>query len=114
MKSTLLTAALALGLLVASSACEATTVAPKDAIKQAFPASQYTKAVAVAKCESGLNPKAVSPGGANWGLFQINKVHEKTLNAMGYKWSQITDPVVNSKIARKIYDSSGWRAWSCA
>ena len=112
MKRILVIAVLALGLLLAS-ACEATPVAPKDAIKQAFPTSQFDKAVAVAKCESGLNPKAVSPGGGNWGLFQINRVHEKTLNSMGYSWSQITDPVVNSKLARKIYDSSGWRALSC-
>jgi len=112
-KRTLITAALALGLVLASSACSGEQ-ASMAAIKTAFPASQYNKAVAVATCESGLDPEAVSPGGGNWGLFQINRVHERTLRKMGYTWSQITDPVVNAKLARSIYDSSGWKAWSCA
>lgn len=112
MKRTLAIAALALGLILASSACTQDDLSML-AIKQAFPANQYDKAVAVAKCESGLDPEAVSPGGGNWGLFQINKVHAPTLRKMGYQWSQITDPSVNAKLARAIYDQSGWKAWSC-
>lgn len=99
-------------LMFAATACSSGGSA-KSAIKQYFP-SNYTKAVAVAQCESGLNPKAVSPGGGNWGLFQINRVHERTLNSMGYSWSQITDPFVNSKLAKVIYNQSGWGAWACA
>ena len=112
MKRTLTTVVLALGLLLALSACTQDQ-ASLSAIKQAFPSSQYSKAVQVATCESGLDPTAVSAGGGNWGLFQINKVHEPTLRQMGYSWDQITDPVVNAKLARSIYDTSGWRAWSC-
>ena len=112
MKRTLTTVVLALGLLVAISACTPEQ-ASLSAIKAAFPASQYDKAVAVATCESGLDPTVVSPGGGNWGLFQINRIHEPALRHMGYTWSQIKDPVVNAKLARSIYDDSGWRAWSC-
>ena len=113
MKKALTTVVLTLALVLAASSCTNEQLS-KDAIKKAFPSTQYTKAVAVATCESGLDPKAVSPGGSNWGLFQINRIHEPTLKAMGYSWSQITDPLVNSKLAYKIYASSGWKAWSCS
>ena len=112
MKRSLVIVALALGLILASSACTQDD-ASVSAIKRAFPASQFDKAVRVATCESGLDPKAVSPGGGNWGLFQINKVHAPTLRKMGYTWDDITDPIVNAKLARIIYDDSGWQAWSC-
>ena len=103
---------MALGLLALCSAC--TPVSESlAAIKSAFPASQYAKAVQVATCESGLNASAVSPGGGNFGLFQINKVHEPQLKKMGYSWSEITNPVVNARLARVIYNTSGWSAWSC-
>jgi hypothetical protein len=111
-KRTVLIAILALGVLAVSSACTPTSES-LEAIRSAFPASQYAKAVAVATCESGLNAKAVSPGGGNFGLFQINKVHAPQLTKLGYTWSQITNPVVNARLARVIYDTSGWRAWSC-
>ncbi|MBI2709743.1 MAG: transglycosylase SLT domain-containing protein [Actinobacteria bacterium] len=85
----------------------------RDAIRQNFP-EQYDKAVRVASCESGLNPRAVSPGGANWGLFQINSVHKGLVASMGYSWDKILDPYVNARVARQIYNSSGgWRPWSC-
>ncbi len=103
---------MAFGLIVLASACTA-EAASMEAIKASFPASQHAKAVSIAECESGLNPEAVSRGGGNWGLFQINKVHAPTLKKMGYDWSEITDPLVNAKLARKIYDESGWKAWSC-
>lgn len=112
MKKTVLIAIVALGLLAVCSACTPVQ-ASLGAIKAAFPASQYNKAVQVATCESDLNPAAVSPGGGNFGLFQINKVHAPELAKMGYSWSQITNPTVNAKLARQIYDESGWKAWSC-
>jgi hypothetical protein len=87
----------------------------KRAIREQFPSdAEYNRAFNIAKCESNLNPKAVSPGGGNWGLFQINKVHRSRVEAMGYSWDQILNPYVNADVARAIYDSSGWRAWSCA
>jgi soluble lytic murein transglycosylase-like protein len=107
---------------VASLAFASTACMPTDpvlsAIASNFPASQYDKAVRVARCESGLDPTAVSPGGGNWGLFQINTVHKATVQQLGYSWSQINDPYVNARVARYIYDDaartgSGWQPWSC-
>ena len=46
----------------------------QDAINIAF-GPLAPQATRVAQCESSLNPAAVSPGGGNWGLFQINQVH---------------------------------------
>ena len=70
-------------------------------------------AVAVARCESGLNPQAVSRGGGNWGLFQINKVHRGRVQAMGYQWEDVLDARVNTLVARSIFDEQGWQPWGC-
>ena len=75
----------------------------KLAIQRYFP-EQYDKALAVATCESGLDPAAVSPGGGNWGLFQINLIHADLVGSLGYQWSDLTNPVVNAHVARVIYD----------
>lgn len=84
----------------------------EDAIATYF-GDMYSKALSVARCESTLNPNAVSPGGGNHGLFQINTVHRGLVASMGYSWSQIYDPYVNSAVARRIYDESGWSPWAC-
>ncbi len=84
-----------------------------DAINQYF-GDVYNQAVGVARCESGLDPNAVSSGGYNWGLFQINIVHKSRVEAMGYSWDQILDPYVNAAVARSIYDDAGgWGPWGC-
>lgn len=70
-------------------------------------------AVRVARCESGLNPRAISRGGANWGLFQINKVHRGRVESMGHRWEDLLDPRVNAEVAKAIFDGSGWRPWAC-
>jgi hypothetical protein len=84
----------------------------EDAIATYF-GDVYDKAIRVARCESGLDPSAVSAGGGNWGLFQINKVHQGLVESMGYSWDQILDPYVNAAVARHIYDGSGWGPWGC-
>ena len=70
-------------------------------------------AIGVARCESGLNPGAISRGGGNWGLFQINKVHAKRVANMGYAWEDLLDARVNAIVAKSIFDESGWRPWAC-
>jgi hypothetical protein len=83
----------------------------EDAIATYF-GDVYDKAIRVARCESGLNPSAVSAGGGNWGLFQINTVHRALVESMGYSWDQILDPYVNAAVARHIYDNAGgWGPW---
>jgi soluble lytic murein transglycosylase-like protein len=69
------------------------------------------EALAIAQCESSLNPNAVSRG--NYGLFQINAVHKGLVASMGYSWDQILDPGVNTAVAKRLYDEQGWGPWSC-
>jgi len=73
------------------------------------------QAVNVARCESSLNPGAISPGGGNYGLFQINTVHRSLVASMGYTWDELLNPYVNADVARAIYDQAGgWSPWACA
>lgn len=75
----------------------------------------FSQAWGVSGCESGHNPGAVSPGGGNWGLFQINTVHKSDFESYtGQPWSSVLDAGYNSMYARKLYNSSGWGPWSCA
>lgn len=75
-----------------------------EKIRETFP-EDPERAVAIAKCESGLNPKAVSPTNDH-GLMQINKtVHTVT--------GDIYDVETNLKFARKLYDERGWQPWTC-
>lgn len=113
MKRILISLVCAVALAIGISACTPEEMS-KDAIRMHFPAAQQDKAIAVARCESGLNPAAVSPGGRNVGLFQINTVHRATVQQMGYQWDQMTDPYVNAKVARVLFNSSGWQPWRCA
>jgi hypothetical protein len=86
----------------------------QDAINIAFGplAGQATR---VANCESGLNPAAVSRGGGNYGLFQINTVHAGQFQAVtGQPWSAVTDPYANANFAAWLYNQSGgWGPWAC-
>jgi Transglycosylase SLT domain len=75
---------------------------------------QQVQAVEVARCESGLNPGAVSPGGGNVGLFQINRVHTSWVNQLGYSWYQMYQPYQNAQIAAELWSQQGWGPWSCA
>lgn len=113
MKRILISLVCAVGLVVGISACTPQEMS-KDAIRKHFPAAQHEKAIAVAQCESGLNPAAVSSRGANVGLFQINTVHKPMVQQMGYQWDQMTDPYVNAKVARELFNDRGWAPWSCA
>lgn len=63
--------------------------------------------VAIAKAESGLNPKASNVnrnGSSDIGLFQVNSIH-------GYDDLEMFDPEKNIEAARKIYEKQGLTAW---
>ena len=85
----------------------------KAIITEVFGEANAPSAIRVATCESGLNPRAISKGGGNWGLFQINKVHQQRVARMGYAWEDLLDPRVNSNVAKAIFDDSGWGPWAC-
>ena len=83
-------------------------------IIEAFPEDPH-KAVAIAKCESGLKPSAYNPnnrdGSTDGGLWQINSVHDKALNNLGL---DKFNPHDATKYARMLYEQNGWRDWVCA
>jgi hypothetical protein len=61
-------------------------------------------AYAIALAESGLNCQRVSKTN-DYGLFQINQVHLPKFKEDKFNcWE-------NARVARKIYDASGWNAW---
>lgn len=90
---------------------------PLVAIHQTFGGvspSVEVQAVNVARCESDLTVSAVSPGGANWGLFQINVVHRADFEAVtGQPWSMVLDGYWNAVYAEKLWRALGWGPWSC-
>jgi hypothetical protein len=109
MKKRLITVAAGAIALVSLGACS-----PAFYIQQAFgPAAP--QATRVATCESGLNPGAVSPGGGNHGLFQINSVHrDQFARVTGRAFSpNVYDPQANVKYAKWLYDQQGWHPWTC-
>lgn len=85
----------------------------EDEISQAFgPAAG--SATGVARCESNLDPSAISRGGGNWGLFQINSVHAGDFeDVTGRPWSDVLDAHWNAVYAKHLYDDQGWRPWAC-
>jgi hypothetical protein len=101
---------LAAGLAVVSmGAC-----VPEFYIGHVFGPEVAPAATRVARCESSLNPAAMSPGGGNHGLFQINNVHRDAWQRVtGVSWSFRYDPYFNSVYAKHLYDAQGWRPWTC-
>ena len=83
-------------------------------IRSAFGA-QGDNAVAVARCESGLNPTAYNPAGPYYGLFQIGAHHASNFQAVtGVSLAQGGRQAgPNVQYAKWLYDHSGWGQWGC-
>lgn len=73
------------------------------------------EALAVARCESGVNAAgrldgAAAVGGSSYGLFQINAIH-------AYRWPEFwdgwMDPAKNTDWAFQLWSEQGWIPWSC-
>jgi soluble lytic murein transglycosylase-like protein len=70
--------------------------------------AHWRTAYCIARYESTWNPRAISPGGGNYGLFQINVVHRGWAD-----WSRILDPYYNARIAYRLsHGGRNWSAWS--
>lgn len=96
-----------------------TTERIKEIIRQEFPEAPNT-AVAIAKCESGLDPDIQSHHTLSYGreqsfgIFQIHaKDHDRTAKKLGltnYK----TDVRDNVQMARYLYEKRGnFKDWTC-
>lgn len=83
-----------------------------------FSGNDLDIAVAVARAESGGNPKAHNavPPDDSYGLWQINmlgKLGPARRKQFGLSSNaQLFDPATNAKAARAIFQGSGWRAWT--
>ena len=87
----------------------------KAYIKEVF--GQYSdQAIAVASCESHLNPKAKNDNttwggvGRDWSVFQINDTYQGVTNK-----AFLTDWHVNVNMAWVIFKNAGynWHLWTC-
>lgn len=67
-----------------------------------------SEALAVARCESGLNPNAYNPSGAS-GLFQLlMRFHRWRLHG-----ASEFDPQANAAAAFSLWLEQGWAPWDC-
>jgi soluble lytic murein transglycosylase-like protein len=69
----------------------------------------YPWMLKIARCESGLNPRAYNPAGPYIGLFQFLP---STFRAHG--GTNIYDPVQQSNITAFMLSHGGAGAWGCA
>lgn len=76
----------------------------EDQILAAFGA-EGDIALKVARCESGLNPKAINKTSSARGLFQIMQ----SWHRIDQKW--LFDPVINIQVAKKLWSEQGWEPW---
>ena len=82
-----------------------------------FPADQVAMATAVAGAESSWNPTAVNKAArGNYGLWQINSVHNNLLDAKNWR-----TPADNAWMAFQVWDAAdgtkgngrgSWKPWS--
>lgn len=97
---------------------DAHPVSATSAIRQVF--GENARAVKVARCESRLNPRAVSPTG-DYGLFQLNRrtwdparnPRARPYWPRGKDWRHVFDPVVNARVAYAISrrGTDFWTHW---
>lgn len=79
----------------------------EDKIRATFTEDPET-AVRVAKCESGLNPKAKNKTSSARGLFQIMQSWHK----VSEKWLLNED--INIAIAHQLWHEQGWVPWEAS
>jgi hypothetical protein len=76
-----------------------------------FPSDQVDHALEIMACESGGNPDAKNPRSTARGLFQI--LASLWAPHFGVSYDDLYLPDLNVALARKIYDTQGWNAWTC-
>ena len=91
---------------------------PEGAIAVHFP-SEIGKATAIAQCESGMDPNAVSSTNDH-GLFQINATTwnkpghpDPVADYIGRHWHLRYDAYHNAHFAKLIRQKYGWDMWAC-
>ena len=65
----------------------------------------------IIECESHGHPDSISGDGANWGLGQINLVHQWRVGGDPYA---LLDPATNIRVMHDIWlDNGGFSPWAC-
>lgn len=75
-----------------------------------FPDDEVETALCIIRHESGGDPEADNPRSSAAGLFQI--LGSLWAPQFGVSQSQLYDPAMNVRLARIIWDESGWGAWT--
>tara|TARA_B100001540_G_scaffold258925_1_gene237110 strand:+ start:165 stop:434 length:270 start_codon:yes stop_codon:yes gene_type:complete len=58
-----------------------------------------------------IDPNSVSE--TSMGILQVNyKVHSDLVRSMGYTQKDLYDPLINAKVALRIYQMQGLGAWT--
>jgi|14_taG_2_1085336.scaffolds.fasta_scaffold00272_19 hypothetical protein len=66
--------------------------------------------VGIDTVQSGLDPQMRNE--YSIGLFQINyQAHKPMLDEMGISEQDLRDPMINARVALRIYNMQGWNAW---
>lgn len=73
-------------------------------IRATWPGSNDSEAVAVARCESGLNPNARSSSGRYWGLYQADASFRRS-----YGYGPSVE--AQTRMAWRGYQARGWQPW---
>lgn len=76
---------------------------------QSYFGDQTENALCVMLYESGGNPNAISPT-TDYGLMQIHA--PLWAEPYGVSYQDLLDPNTNMSIAKSIWDTYGWSAWS--
>lgn len=102
--------------ILGATACQPVNT-PQAAVQQRW-GSLTSCANRIVQRESRWVPTAVSPGGGNIGLFQINKYHAGWISReLGYSWNDLKNASANAHAAKVLYDKAarqygdGWQPW---
>lgn len=87
---------------------------PRAIVAEVF-ADVPNQAAAIVDCETGgtWNTYAIGRYGER-GLFQIHPIHGALIRSLGYTWDDMFDPEANARVARALYERSGWTPWACS
>lgn len=83
-------------------------------IRSIWPDATEGWALAVARCESSLNPRAKN--GSHAGLFQLaRRYHEPKAEALGLTWDEVaTEARPNTEVALHLYREQGAAPWAAS
>ena len=92
-----------------------TSAEVKDLASRYFLEDDVVRALRLAWCLSGFNPRAIGPVSGRLGLFQHDPVfwpdHAQLAGFRGY---DPFDPVANTAVAAYlVYEGEGWQTWDC-